>query len=110
MAATTAAIGTDIVDTRIAKAPKEFDGDRKKWRHFKVHLLGYIGAVSGDLKQMMKISEELQSPIDHVTLGFTQLQIQLDSKLFVVLLGILTVAVAHGVRNIVVGGEDACRS
>ncbi len=52
----------DVVDTRVAKAPKEFDGDMAKWKHFKVHLLSYIGAISLELKSMMKIAEELKKP------------------------------------------------
>ena len=49
----------DVVDKRICKAPKAYDGKREKWRHFKVGLMGYVSAVSSELKEMMRIAETL---------------------------------------------------
>ena len=87
--ATSVTVGHDIVDTRVAKAPKEYDGSKLKWRHFKAQMLSYLGAVSQELKHMMKVVEELRRPINHKELDMSERQIALDSKLHVIMGSVL---------------------
>ena len=69
----------DIVDTKICKAPKPHDGKKEMWKHFKTGRLGHVGAVSADLKMMMKVVEEMSQPIDHVHMDMTKDQVGLNT-------------------------------
>ena len=80
----------DIVDTRICKIPKSYDGKRENWKHFKVALGGYVGAVSPDLKAMMKLCEALDQMVDPVALGMSLNQVALSGKLWTILTSVLT--------------------
>ena len=79
----------DIVDTRVCKAPKAYNGDKVKWKHFKVSLGGYVAAVSPDLKAMMEVCELIDQPIAPVKMGLTGYQIALSGKLWTILTGCL---------------------
>ena len=74
-----------MIDKRISKAPKAYAGKRETWRHFKVGLLGYVSAVSPELKQMMAIAETLERAVDMDLLNFTQHQRELNGSLYVIL-------------------------
>ena len=46
-----------IIDTKVCKAPKAYKGEKELWKHFKISLLGYIGGLSPQMEEMMKIAE-----------------------------------------------------
>ena len=49
----------EIIDTKICKPPQSYSGDKEGWRHFRTSLLGYVSALSPELKAMMQVAAEL---------------------------------------------------
>ena len=76
---------TDIIDNKICRIPKAFNGDKTKWKHFRVSLLGFVGGVNQEPKQMMKTIEEVDEPTTQAGLGMNQRMIELDAKVGVIL-------------------------
>jgi hypothetical protein len=79
-------LGLDIIDTRVAKAPKEYDGSAQKWKHFKVQLLGHLGGLSQELREMCRICEDLNFVIKPNEM-LSARQVELSGKLYVILSG-----------------------
>ena len=75
----------NIVDTRVCKLPKAYGGKKEGWKHFKVALSGYIGALSTDLLGMMRVVENMDQGVDPIALAMTPLQINLSGKLWTIL-------------------------
>ena len=44
---------SSIIDTRVITKPKAWDGKKSTFSHYKMRVMGYIGAVSQDLKKLM---------------------------------------------------------
>ncbi len=80
---------SEIIDAKCVKLPDKFDGTAAKWRHFNIRLLAYVGGVSVQMKNLMKVAAELEKPIDRTGLGFSEAVINIDEKLFTILSSVL---------------------
>ena len=80
---------TEIIDTKICKPPQSYGGDKEGWRHFRTSLLGYVSALSPELKGMMQVAAELARPISYAEFGLTEQQRRLSGSLYVIFTSVL---------------------
>ena len=55
---------TSVFDPQIVRAPKAYDGGRKKFQHWSVNFKGYIMSMAPELKNMMDTATRLGEPSD----------------------------------------------
>lgn len=57
-----------VLDTKLLGKPEKFSGQEEQWRDWSFVTRSYIGLMNPRLVQMLKISEQLENPIDEATL------------------------------------------